>query len=188
MRFRKFLVGCASLVSEQVNYSTLAESADIAPSTAKEWLKILVGLNIIYLLAPYSNNELKRLSKTPKLYFCDTGLCAYLSMWLTPDTLRNGAASGHYYENYVVMELVKNYAYDSADNKSTFDVTVGGETKLSLRYAYDGESKLVSVTDEKGNQVVGYSYDMDGNLSERTVPGNNMTTTCLLYTSDAADE
>ena len=94
VRFRKFLVGCASLVSEQVNYSTLAESADIAPSTAKEWLKILVGLNIVYLLAPYSNNELKRLSKTPKLYFCDTGLCAYLSMWLTPDTLRNGAASG----------------------------------------------------------------------------------------------
>lgn len=68
VRFRRFLVGCASLVSEQVNYSTLAESADIAPSTAKEWLKILVGLNIIYLLAPYSNNELKRLSKTPKLY------------------------------------------------------------------------------------------------------------------------
>lgn len=107
VRFRKFLVGCAALVSEQVNYSTLAESADIAPSTAKEWLKVLVGLHIVYLLAPYSNNELKRLSKTPKLYFCDTGLCAYLSMWLTADTLRNGAASGHYYENYVVMELVK---------------------------------------------------------------------------------
>nr|WP_242956444.1 DUF4143 domain-containing protein [Ruminococcus bromii] len=82
----------------------------MAPSTAKEWLKVLVGLHIVYLLAPYSNNELKRLSKTPKLYFCDTGLCAYLSMWLTADTLRNGAASGHYYENYVVMELVKNYA------------------------------------------------------------------------------
>ena len=92
VRFRKFLVGCASLVSEQVNYSTLAESADIAPSTAKEWLNVLVGLRIVYLLAPYSNNELKRLSKTPKLYFCDTGLCAYLSMWLTPDTLRSGAA------------------------------------------------------------------------------------------------
>lgn len=107
VRFRKFLVGCAALVSEQVNYSTLAESADIASSTAKEWLKVLVGLHIVYLLAPYSNNELKRLSKTPKLYFCDTGLCAYLSMWLTADTLRNGAASGHYYENYVVMELVK---------------------------------------------------------------------------------
>ena len=103
VRFRKFLVGCAPLVSEQVNYATLAESSDIAPNTAKERLKILVGLNIIYLLAPYSDNELKRLSITPKLYFCDTGLCAYLSMWLTPDALRSGAASGHYYGNYVVM-------------------------------------------------------------------------------------
>ncbi|MFR4153023.1 MAG: hypothetical protein ACLUO6_10125 [Ruminococcus sp.] len=46
------MVGCAALVSEQVNYSTLAESADIAPSTAKEWLKVLVGLHIVYLLAP----------------------------------------------------------------------------------------------------------------------------------------
>lgn len=79
-----------------------------------------MGLHIVYLLAPYSNNELKRLSKTPKLYFCDTGLCAYLSMWLTADTLRNGAASGHYYENYVVMELVKNYAYA----KSKVNITI----------------------------------------------------------------
>ena len=55
-------------------------------------------------------------------------------------------------------------------NNSAFDVTVGGENKLSLRYAYDGESKLASVTDEKGNQVVGYTYDKDGNLSERKVP------------------
>ena len=114
VKFRKFLSGCAALVSEQVNYATLAESAEISAPTAKEWLKILQGLHIVYLLEPYSNNELKRLSKTPKLYFCDTGLCAYLSMWLTPNTLMNGAASGHYYENYVVMELVKNYAYSKA--------------------------------------------------------------------------
>ena len=139
VRFRKFLVGCASLVSEQVNYSTLAESADIAPSTAKEWLKILVGLNIIYLLAPYSNNELKRLSKTPKLYFCDTGLCAYLSMWLTPDTLRNGAASGHYYENYVVMELVKNYAY--------------AKSKVNLTYFRDSNAKEIDVFVEENNVI-----------------------------------
>ena len=74
-------------------------------------------------------------------------------------------------------DIVKEYTYDSADNKSAFDVTVGGENKLSLRYAYDGESKLASVTDEKGNQVVGYTYDKDGNLSERKVLGNHLTTT-----------
>ena len=139
VRFRKFLVGCASLVSEQVNYATLAESADIAPSTAKEWLKVLVGLHIVYLLAPYSNNELKRLSKTPKLYFCDTGLCSYLSMWLTPDTLRNGAASGHYYENYVVMELVKNYAY--------------ARSKVNLTYFRDSNAKEIDLFIEENNVI-----------------------------------
>ncbi len=139
VRFRKFLVACAALVSEQLNYSTLAEAADIAQSTAKEWVKVLEGLRIIYLLQPYSNNELKRLSKTPKLYFCDTGLCAYLSMWLTPDTLRNGAASGHYYENYVVMELVKNYAY--------------GRAKANLTYYRDSNAKEIDVFVEENNVI-----------------------------------
>lgn len=139
VRFREFLIGCASLVSEQVNYSTLAESADISPSTAKEWLKVLVGLNIIYLLAPYSNNELKRLSKTPKLYFCGTGLCAYLSMWLTADTLRSGAASGHYYENYVVMELVKNYAY--------------AKSKVNITYFRDSNAKEIAAFVEENNVI-----------------------------------
>ena len=73
--------------------------------------------------------------------------------------------------------MVKTYTYDSAGNKSAFSVKVGDDTKLSLQYAYDGESKLTGVTDEKGNQVVGYSYDTDGNLSKRTVPGSGMTTT-----------
>ena len=78
-------------------------------------------------------------------------------------------------------DVVKNYSYDSAGNKSAFDVKVGDDTKLSLHYSYDGESKLTAVTDEKGSQVVGYSYDADGNLAERTVSGNNLTTT---YTYD----
>ena len=88
IRFRKFLLGCAALVSEQVNYATLAELADITQQTAKEWLRVLEGLHIVYLLQPYSNNAFKRLTKTPKLYFCDTGLCAYLSMGLPLDVLK----------------------------------------------------------------------------------------------------
>lgn len=73
VRFRKFLNACAALTAEQVNYKTLAESADISQPTAKEWLRILQGLGIIYLLQPFSNNELKRLTKTPKLYFAIRG-------------------------------------------------------------------------------------------------------------------
>ena len=126
-------------MAEQVNYVTLAESADISSPTAKEWLRVLQGLHIVYLLEPYSNNELKRLSKTPKLYFADTGLCAYLSMWLTPETLMNGAASGHYYENYVVMELVKNYAYS--------------RSKANITYYRDSNAKEIDVLVEKNNVI-----------------------------------
>lgn len=109
--FKRLIRASAALVGNLVNYRTLGEAAGVSEVTAKKWLGILQDMDVVYLLEPYSNNELQRLVKTPKLYFCDTGLCAYLTRWLTPDSLREGAAGGHFYENYVVMELVKNYAY-----------------------------------------------------------------------------
>ncbi len=78
-------------------------------------------------------------------------------------------------------DVVKNYRYDSAGNKSAFTVKAGDDTKLSLHYSYDGQSRLTSVTDEKGNEVAGYTYDTDGNLAGRTLVGSNLTTT---YTYD----
>ena len=120
IRFRRFLNACAALTAEQVNYKALAEAAEISQPTAREWLRILQGLGIIYLLPPFANNELKRLTKTPKLYFCDTGLCAYLSMWLTRDTLMNGAVSGRYFENHVVVELLKSFSYSSDKANLTY--------------------------------------------------------------------
>ena len=155
VKFRKFLVGCAALVGEQVNYVTLASSADISSVTAKEWLNILQGLNIVYLLQPYANNELKRLTKTPKLYFCDTGLCAYLSMWPTPDVLRNGAASGHYYENFVVMELVKNYSYS--------------KIKANITYYRDSNAKEIDVFIEEGNMIHPLEIKRSANPDKREV-------------------
>ncbi len=74
-------------------------------------------------------------------------------------------------------DVVKNYSYDSVGNKSVFQVKVGDDTKLSLTYEYDGESKLTSVKDSDGNEVVGYEYDTNGNLSERSVAGADLTTT-----------
>ncbi len=131
--FRRFIRACAALIGQLVNIRTLAETAGVSQPTAKKWLGILQDMDVICLLEPYSNNELQRMVKTPKLYFCDTGLCAYLSRWLTPETLMEGAAAGAYYENYAVMELVRNYAYapDQAilsfyrdDNAKEIDVFV----------------------------------------------------------------
>ena len=118
--FKHFIRACAALAGNLVNYKTLGESSGVSEVTAKKWLGILQDMDIIYLLEPYSNNELQRLVKTPKLYFCDTGLCAFLTRWLTMDSLRDGAFSGHLYENYVVMELVKNYAYARESALLTF--------------------------------------------------------------------
>lgn len=139
VKFSKFLNACAALVSQQVNYATLAEAADISEPTAKVWLNVLEGLGIVYLLKPYENNELKRLVKMPKLYFCDTALCAYLSMWLSPETLMNGAASGHYYENYVVMEFVMTYAYS--------------KTKANLSYYRDSNAKEIDIFIEENDTI-----------------------------------
>jgi predicted AAA+ superfamily ATPase len=139
VKFSKFLSACAALVSQQVNYSTLAEAADISEPTAKLWLNVLQGLGIIYLLKPFENNELKRLVKVPKLYFCDTALCAYLSMWLSPETLMQGAASGHYYENYVVMELVKTFAYS--------------KVKANISYYRDSNAKEIDIFIEENETI-----------------------------------
>ena len=133
-KFGRLLKAAAALVSEQVNYSTLAAAADVSIPTAKNWLQVLEGLDIVYFLPPFFNNALKRLSKTPKLYFTDTGLCAYLSMWLTPETLMAGAASGHYYENYVVGELLKSYAV--------------GKKKANLSYYRDSYGREIDVVIE----------------------------------------
>jgi predicted AAA+ superfamily ATPase len=139
LRFGKFLSACAALISEQTNYKTLADATEVSQPTAKDWLRLLEGMGIIYLLRPYANNALKRLAKTPKLYFLDTGLAAHLSMWPTRETLMNGAASGHYFENFVVAEMVKSFAYS--------------QNKVNMTYYRDSNAKEIDVFVEQGNAV-----------------------------------
>ncbi len=118
--FRKLLRACAAFAGQLLNYNDLAMAAGVSAVTAKEWVKVLQTMGIVFLLEPYANNELKRLIRTPKLYFCDTGFCAYLSSWTSRDTLMNGAASGHYFENYVIGELYRSYSYDKAQAALSF--------------------------------------------------------------------
>lgn len=118
--FRKVLRACAAFAGNLVNYSDIAQAGNVSVPTAKEWVKILQSMGIIYLMEPFSNNEMKRMIKTPKLYFCDTGLLAYLSMWTSRDTLMNGASSGHFFENYVVSEFLRMYSYSKSKTNMTF--------------------------------------------------------------------
>lgn len=110
----------APVPPSMVNYRDLGAAAGVSGVTAKEWVRILQSMGILYLMEPFFSNELSRLVKTPKLYFCDTGLCAYLSSWTTRDVLMNGAASGHYYEAYVVGELLRGLSYGAAAYNMNF--------------------------------------------------------------------
>jgi len=109
LAFLRFLRAAAARTGQLLNLVELARDADVAPNTAKNWLAILQAANLVYLLEPYYTNITKRLLKTPKLYFLDTGLVAYLTEWATPETLEAGALSGAILETWVMGELLKSY-------------------------------------------------------------------------------
>lgn len=109
VKFTKFMVAAAASTGQLLNLSSLARDVGISQPTAERWLSILVASNIVYLLQPYSNNITKRAIKTPKLYFLDTGLAAYLTKWNTPEVLKSGAMAGAFFESFVVSEIIKSY-------------------------------------------------------------------------------
>ena len=109
LRFLRFVTAVAARCGQLLNIADIARDADINQKQAKDWLAILETLGIIFYLHTYSNNLLKRLVKTPKLYFYDTGLVCHLTRWSSAETLEAGAMSGAILENYVVSEITKTY-------------------------------------------------------------------------------
>lgn len=112
MQFRNFISIVALRTAQEVHYEEIASAVGIDVRTCKKWLSILETSGIIYLLQPYMANLSNRIIKSPKLYFMDTGLCAWLCKWPNAEMLSDCAMSGAFFETYVVSELVKNaYAY-----------------------------------------------------------------------------
>ncbi len=110
--FYNFIRVIAARTSQLLNYADIARDVGIDQKTAKAWLSALEASGLVYLLQPYHNNLTNRLVKTPKLYFLDTGLCAFLTKWSTPQALEAGAFSGAILETWVVSELLKSYWYN----------------------------------------------------------------------------
>ena len=109
IKFARFMTAAAASTGQLLNLASLARDVGISQPTAERWLSILVASNVVYLLQPYFNNITKRAIKTPKLYFLDTGLAAYLTRWNTPDVLKSGAMAGAFFENFVITEIIKSY-------------------------------------------------------------------------------
>ena len=107
--FYNFLVYMAARTGQELKYGDIAGNIGISMPTAKEWVTILERSGILYILHPYHTNITKRLVKTPKAYFMDTGLAAYLCRWPNAATVENGAMDGAFLETYAVTEIIKSY-------------------------------------------------------------------------------
>ena len=112
MDFIKFLKVLAARTGQMLDYTDISKEVGVSSPTIKSWVSILVSSNIVYLLQPYFSNINKRIVKTPKIYFMDTGLCSYLTNWDNSQVLESGAISGAIFEIYVVSEIIKSYAHN----------------------------------------------------------------------------
>ncbi|MCL2445903.1 MAG: ATP-binding protein [Oscillospiraceae bacterium] len=138
--FIKFVKAVAALTGQELNYNALAEICGKDNKTVKAWLSVLESSGLVYLLEPYYNNFNKRLIKSPKLYFLDTGLACWLLGWNTPEQLVNGAMWGHIFESFVFAEVLKSYYND-------------GIVKPSLFYYRDKDKNEIDLLIEDGDTL-----------------------------------
>lgn len=142
--FRKFMIAVAARTGQMINYANIADEVGKDQSTIKRWLSVLEASGIIYLLEPFSSSVLKRAIKTPKLYFRDTGLAAYLTRWLTPETLANGAMSGAFFETFVISEILKSYSNRGIDYRYCVSYYRGRDKKKT------SENEIDLIIEENG--------------------------------------
>jgi len=110
LQFEKFMTAMAARTGHLLNIADVAKDVGLSVTTAEKWLSVLTASNIVYVLRPYHNNVMKRLVKTPKTYFLDTGLASYLIGWDNPQVLQNGAMAGAIFETFVIGEIIKSWA------------------------------------------------------------------------------
>lgn len=150
--FRRFMVAVAARTGQMVNYSNIADEIGKDQTTVKAWMSILEASGIIYLLEPYTPSVLKRAIKTSKVYFRDTGLAAYLTRWLTPETLANGAMSGAFFETYVISEILKSYSNRGIDYRYCVSYYRGRDKKKVKENgeSVDAESEIDLIIEQDG--------------------------------------
>lgn len=150
MKFVKFLTALAARCGELLNYNALANEVEVSIDTIKRWISILQTSGIIFLLEPYANNLLKRIVKTPKIYFYDSGLVCYLTRWTTPEVLKTGAKAGNIFENFIVSEILKTHLN-------------AGRTISSIYFYRDKDKKEIDVIIEKDGTLYPIEIKMSAN-------------------------
>jgi predicted AAA+ superfamily ATPase len=107
--FLTFIKVIAARTAQELNMESIAKDVGVSSNTVKSWLSVLRTSGLVYMLRPFSKNITKRLTKTPKLYFLDTGLAAYLAGWTTSEALETGISAGAFFETFAISEILKSY-------------------------------------------------------------------------------
>ncbi|MDY3899525.1 MAG: ATP-binding protein [Bacilli bacterium] len=141
IEFYNFMQSIAVRTAQELNYSVISKEIGVDLKTIKNWISILETSGIIYLLQPYYSNVSNRITKSPKLYFMDTGLCSYLAKYQSAETLEFGALSGAIFETYVVSEIIKNFSNNGID------------PKMHLYYYRDKDQKEIDLIYTDGNTL-----------------------------------
>ena len=115
LKFYKFIGNVAARTGQELNMTDICNSIEITNATGEKWLSILTNIGLVYLLQPYSNNNIARIVKRPKMYFTDTGLASYLAGYMDSITLERSAYSGAIFETYVVTEIIKSFSNNGID-------------------------------------------------------------------------
>ena len=154
--FRTFVRLCAGRVGQLLNLQGLGNDAGVSHTTAREWLSVLEASYIVFVLPPLHANISKRLIKSPKLYFFDVGLAAYLLGIENKKQIFTHPLKGSLFENLVVIEALKHrYNRGRRSNLNFYRDNVGNEVDLVLSYA----NRHVGIEIKAGTTVSGGFFD-----------------------------
>lgn len=186
MQFNTFLRLCAGRIGSIFNASEVASEVGVSSHTITAWLSVLEASYVVTLLRPYSANTTKRLVKSPKLYFCDTGLACHLLGIETTEQLARDKMRGHLFENLIVMEALKwqfnrgrqasLYFYRDS-NKNEIDLLMaeagmmdGIEIKSAMTYHTDFSKHLnqmdTLVKEPIGKRAVVYAGELENTMAD----------------------
>jgi len=183
MQLLTFLRLCAGRIGSLFNASELSSEVGVSVNTIKSWLSVLQASYIIKLLPPFYENIRKRLTKTPKLYFCDIGLACYLLGIETEQQLARDKMRGHLFENFIVMEAFKNRHNQGKDSNLFFYRDSNGvEVDLLLKNGND-----YSAIEIKSSQTYHPEFEI-GIQSLSTLLENRLTNKAILYAGDFENE
>lgn len=111
--FRKFLKALAMCTAQELRINKLSKLSGVTEPTVKRWLEVAQAIGLIYLLQPFSSDRSKTLTKSPKVYFCDTGLAAYLCDFSTANQMQRDTNAGAFFKTFVVTEILKSWYHNS---------------------------------------------------------------------------